>query len=162
MRDVELTMSDGQSLSIPEGTSELSDTNSSDEVPQAGESGFSGVTHPLNWHVIAREATSSPVQVEGTLLARLQVSIDGGGSWLTDQEVEMVIARDHAAPDPCLPASGKAVNSVLIGRPHAQQGEPPTDIRYRTVYSTDLREAGDAAAIVIVSSFLSGIGEHAN
>ena len=162
MRDVELTMSDGQSLSIPEGTSELSDTNSSDEVPQAGESGFSGVTHPLNWHVIAREATGTPIQVEGKFLARLQVSLDGGSAWETDQEVEMVIARDHAAPDPCLPASGKAVNSVLIGRPHAQQGEPPTDIRYRTVYSTDLREAGDAAAIVIVSSFLSGIGEHAN
>lgn len=162
MRDVQLTMSDAQSLSIPAGAGELTDTNSTNEVPQTGESGFTGVSHPVNWHVIAREATGTPIQVEGKLLARLQVSLDGGSAWQTDQEVEMVIARDHATPDPCLPASGKASNSVLIGRPHAQQGEPPTDIRYRTVYSTDGREAGDGAATVIVSSYLSGIGEHAN
>lgn len=158
VRDVHLTFSDEQALSIPAGAGELSDTNSTNEVPTtAGESGYTPAIG-LVWKMLAREATGTPIQVEGVLKARLQYSLDGGSNWETDGEIEMIIARDHGTPDPALPASGTAEQAIVVGWDFAGLGEPPTDIRFRVVYSTDGREAGDGAATVNVSSWLEGPG----
>lgn len=158
MRDTELTMSNLQSLAIPINAN-LGATDSTAVVPVAAADSGYAPGQGMVWKVAILEATTpTPIQVEGKFLAELQFSLDAGSTWQIDQGVEMVIARDPALPDPCLPASGKARNAVAIGRPLQDQADPK-NVRYKTVYTTAGRVSGDVAATVKVLSFLGGPGD---
>ncbi len=157
MRDEVLTMSDEQALSIP-ADGNLSATDSTNEVPEPA-SGYpepSGATpaRGLIWKTIFVEATGTPIQVEGELLAELQYSLDGGSTWETVDGTEIQL------DDPALVASGIARRAVNVGRAFKQDLSvtDPANVRWKTVYSTTSRTAGDGAATVNVTSHLTTVG----
>lgn len=161
MRDVVLTMSNRQALAVPVDAN-LADTNSTNEVPNpaAGDPQPSGETPlaGLEWIVMADEDIGT--QMEGTLLARLQFSTDGGGTWHTDEEQEVRLSEDDSAPDPGLSANGSAIRRVRVGHRFRETFgiTDLTQIRFRTVYSTIGRVMGDAVDTVDVTSYLTGPG----
>lgn len=163
MRDEVLTMSNRQALSVPVDA-DLGDTNSTNEVPNpaAGDPQPSGETPlaGLEWVIMADEATATPVQVEGTLLARLQFSTDDGATWHTAEEQEARLCEDDSAPDPCLSSGGSAIRKQRVGHRFRETFgiTDMTDIRFRTVYSSSGRAASDLAATVDVTSYLTGPG----
>jgi len=167
MRDTVLTMSNEQDLAVVVDDN-MADTPSTVDVPNppVGENEPSGDTPVagLEWIVTAYENTTVPIQVEGTLLARLQMSDDLGVTWAsvftTEQEQEMQLAEDSLVPDPCLSVRGQVIRRQRVGHRFREELGivDLTLIRFRTVYSTTGREAGDAAATVTVTSYLANAG----
>lgn len=163
MRDVVLTMSNRQALAVPVDAN-LADTNSTNEVPNpaAGDPQPSGETPlaGLEWVANVEETTAVAIQVEGTLLARLQFSTDGGATWHTDEELEIRLCEDDATPDPCLSINGVAKRNVRVGHRFRETFgiTDLTQLRFRTVYSTIGRVMGDGVAQVTVNSYLTGPG----
>lgn len=155
MRDVLLTMSNAQSLAVPVDDN-LSATDSTVEVPEpsAGNpepSGETPLAEGLDWILLIEEKTGTPIQVEGNLHAELQYSLDGGSSWQTGDGVEIQL------DDPALAASAQVRRRTKVGWAFRDDLDvtDPTQVRYKTVYSTTGRVMGDGAATVEVTSYLS-------
>lgn len=155
MRDVALTMSLLQSLAVPVNA-DLGATNSTSTIPNppAAESQPSGdipLEAGLDWIVSFLEATGTPIQVEGRLVATLQFSLDSGGTYQT-VEPEVI-----ATVDPALAASGKFRRTAKIGRRLLDDYgiRDGSLIRFKTVYTTTGRVMGDGAATVKVTSYLT-------
>lgn len=148
-------MSNRQSLSVPVDTN-LGATNSTSVVPNppAGEGQPSGAT-PLSgelvWVLEIEEATATPVAVQGTFNAELQISLDAASSWRAGDGTEVQL------DDPSLATNQQVVRRVNIGRAFRDELAvvDPTLIRFRTVYSTTGRTTADAAATVAVTSYLT-------
>lgn len=163
MRDVVLTMSNRQVIAVPVDAN-LGDTNSTNEIPlpAAGDPQPSGEVPlaGLEWIVNVEETTAVAIQVEGTLLARLQFSTNAGGAWHTDEELEARLCEDDATPDPCLSINGLARRALRFGARFRETFGITNlqDIRFRTVYSTIGRVMGDGVAQVTVNSYLTGPG----
>ena len=167
MRDTILTMSNRQALSVLVDA-DLSDTPSTENVPNppAGENEPSGATplQGLEWIVTVEENTGTPIQVEGILLARLQISLDQGAGWATafttETEQEMQLCEDRSAPDPCLSVNGVATRRQAVSHRFLDElgVTDLTQVRFRTVYSTSGRTGGDGAATLAVTSYLQRIG----
>lgn len=167
MRDTILTMSNRQALAVPVDDN-LADTASTEDVPNppAGENEPSGELpiQGFEWIVMVEENTGTPIQVEGTLLARLQISLDQGSGWATafttETEQEMQICEDRSAPDPCLSAGGIAVRRQAVSHRFREELgiTDLTQVRFRTVYSSSGRVGGDGVAAVAATSYLQRIG----
>ena len=98
MRDHTLTMSNLQNLAVPIGAN-LAATDSSVAVPEplAGHPEPSGEMslQDMVWIVEFRETGTA--QMEGTLNAELQVSVDNGATWRTGDGIEIPNRRPGPA-----------------------------------------------------------------
>lgn len=167
MRDTILTMSNRQALSVPVDDN-LADTASTNDVPNppSGENEPSGElpVQGMEWIVTVEENTGTPIQVEGTLLARLQISLDQGAGWAaaftTENEQEMQLCEDRSAPDPCLSVNGVATRRQVVSHRFLEElgVTDMTQVRFRTVYSSSGRVGSDGAATVAATSYLQRIG----
>jgi hypothetical protein len=154
-------MSNRQVIAVPAGN--IADTNSTNEVPNpavgdpqpSGETPLAG----LEWVVNVEETDAPAVQVEGTVLARLQFSTDAGATWHTDEELEARLCEDDSAPDPCLTVNGVAKRSLRVGHRFRETFgiTDLTQIRFRTVYSS-IDRAADPVSEITVNSYLTGPG----
>jgi len=152
MRDQVLTMSNRQALAVPVDAN-LGATDSTNEIPNppVGENQPAmNLDTPLWWLLEFEENTAAAIQVEGTLNAELQFSLDGA-TWRTGDGVEVQL------DDPSLAANEVATRRVAVGRRLRDElGETDlTTVRLKTVYTTTGRVMGDAAATVAVTSYLT-------
>lgn len=161
-RDRLWTMSDGQALSVPVGAN-LAATDSTNRVPR-DDTGADGAQHPGNlppdavWHVDARVGATA---MEGRLVADLQISRDGGATFLAAPNARVELSSDPALSDAAasIVANGRVRRAISVGIPLQDvKLVDPNLLRYKTVYTTLGRVAGDPAVVVNVTSYIAATG----